>query len=106
MRKAEIVCGKETYDISFLTAYISIFHSARAILFKKGYKERSHFCLFEFIRQEFRNDPDLVRFAEIGHNYREMRRVIQYEGSFCSEDSAKEAIDDAKKFLRTVKKLI
>lgn len=105
-KKAEKVLDKELYDISFLTAYISIFHSARALLYHKGYKERSHFCLFEFVRQEFKGRPDIVRMAEIGQNYRETRRMVQYEGSLCSEHAAKEAIRDAKKFVALAKKEI
>ncbi|MEW5996750.1 MAG: HEPN domain-containing protein [Candidatus Micrarchaeota archaeon] len=97
---------KELYDISFLTAYISIFHSARALLYNKGYKERSPYCLFEFVRQEFKVKPEMVRMAEIGQNYRETRRMVQYEGSLCSENAAKEAILDAKKFLELAKKEI
>ncbi len=105
-KKAEIVLGKETYDISFLTSYISMFHSARALLYKKGYKERSHFCLFEFVLNEFKNNKELARLAEIGHNYREMRRMIQYEGSLCSEAAAREAIADAREFLKAAEKLV
>lgn len=103
-RKAEIVLGKETFDISLLTSYISIFHSARALLYSKGYKERSHFCLFEFVREEFKNRPEIVRLAEIAQNYRETRHMIQYDGDLCSEDSAREAINDAKKFLEAAKR--
>lgn len=106
IRKAEIILGKETYDISFLTAYISIFHSARALLYKCGYKERSHFCLFEFVKHQFKDNKEMYRLAEIAQNYREIRSAVQYEGSFCSEATAKEAIADAKKFLEIAKKNI
>jgi uncharacterized protein (UPF0332 family) len=103
LKKSKLVCRDKTYDISFLTAYLSMFHSARALLFKKGYKERSHFCLFEFIRNEY-NEQEIIRLAEIGHNYRETRRLIQYEGSLCSESMAKSCITDAETFLNTAKK--
>ncbi len=107
IKKAGLVYGKETYDISFLTAYISIFHSARALLYSKGYRERSHFCLFEFVRGEFKDkDPGMTRLAEVGHNYREARHLIQYEGSACSPDMAKGAIEDAKSFLKAAERLI
>lgn len=105
-KKAEKVLDKELYDISFLTAYISLFHSARALLYKKGYKERSHYCLFEFVRQEFKGKPEIVRMAEMGQNYRETRRMVQYEGSLCSENSAREAIRDAKKFVELAREEI
>ncbi len=106
IKKAEKILDKETFDISFLVTYISIFHSARALLYSKGYKERSHFCLFEFAREEFKDNQEVVRLAEISQNYRETRHMIQYEGALCSEASAKEAINDAKKFLKAVKNAI
>lgn len=33
------------WDVAFLLAYNSMFHSARALLFKSGYKERSHYAI-------------------------------------------------------------
>ena len=33
------------FDISFILAYNSMFHSARALLFSLGVKERSHFAM-------------------------------------------------------------
>lgn len=106
MRKAELVCGKDTYDVSFLTAYISIFHSARALLYSKGCKERSHFCLFEFVKAEFGGDAGIRRLAEVSQNYREMRHLIQYEGSVCTEAAAREIISDAKAFMEAAKKSV
>ncbi len=35
----------EEHEMAELGAYNSIFHSARALLFAKGYVERSHHCL-------------------------------------------------------------
>jgi uncharacterized protein (UPF0332 family) len=106
IKKAEKIFENEVFDISFLTAYISIFHSARALLYSKGYKERSHFCLFEFVREEYKDNPEIARLSEIAQSYRETRHMIQYGGLACSEGNAKEAINDAKKFLAAAKKLV
>jgi len=35
---------------SIIQSYYSMFHSARALLYRKSYRERSHFCLIEAIR--------------------------------------------------------
>jgi len=105
-RKAEIVFGKDTYDVSFLTAYISIFHSARALLFVSGYKERSHFCLFEFLIAKFKDNSEIIRLAQISQNYRETRHLIQYEGELSSDSAAKEIISDAKTFVKLAKKYV
>jgi hypothetical protein len=48
--KAQKILESEVFDMSFLASYISIFHSARGLLYSKGYKERSHYCLFEFVK--------------------------------------------------------
>ncbi|MBI5047139.1 HEPN domain-containing protein [Candidatus Micrarchaeota archaeon] len=106
IKKAEKIFDKELFDICFLTVYISIFHSARALLYIKGYKERSHYCLFEFVCVEFKDDKEIVRLAEMAQNYRTTRHLVQYDGELCSENTTKEALKDAKDFLMIAKKLI
>ena len=101
LEKARIILKKNRMsDVSFLMSYNSMFHSARALLYSKGYKERSHYCMYEFLRHEFRGDAEVKRLVEICQNYREARAHVQYGGSFCSEHTAKEALLDAGRFLR------
>ncbi len=38
------------YEMAEMAAYSSAFHAARALLFAKGFTERSHFCLGIAIR--------------------------------------------------------
>ena len=35
----------DEYEMAEIAAYNSAFHAGRALLFAKGYTERSHFCL-------------------------------------------------------------
>ena len=37
------------YKWSIVQAYYSIFHIAKVIMFKKGYKEKSHFAVYLFL---------------------------------------------------------
>lgn len=104
LEKARIILEKNRMsDVSFLMSYNSMFHSARALLYSKGYKERSHYCMYEFLRHEFRGDAEIRRLVEVCQNYREARAHVQYEGSFCSEHTAKEALLDAAGFLKLAK---
>lgn len=104
LEKARIIFEKNRMnDVSFLMSYNSMFHSARALLYSKGYKERSHYCMYEFLKNEFGGDAEIKRLAEICQNYREARGHVQYGGSFCSEDTAKEALLDAANFLKLAK---
>ena len=50
------------YDVAFLLAYNSMFHAARALLFKAGYKERSHFALIEAVRILYKDDKNIQDF--------------------------------------------
>ena len=91
------------FDIAFTLAYNSMFHSARALLFSFGVKERSHFAMIEFLKEKFKDNERIFRFLTILDSYRMSRHAIQYRGEFCSELEAKEAIKDAKEFLEIVK---
>ncbi len=96
---------EDYFDVTFLLAYMSMFHTARALLFSKGYKERSHYCLSVFLKKEFGGNEELTRFLDILDSYRMSRHAIQYSGELCSEVDAREAIDDASEFLKVVKGL-
>jgi len=91
------------FDIAFTLAYNSMFHSARALLFSFGVKERSHFAMIEFLKEKFKGNERIFQFLTILDSYRMSRHAVQYRGEFCSELDAKEAIKDAKEFLEIVK---
>ena len=91
------------FDVAFTLAYNSMFHSARALLFSFGVKERSHFAMIEFLKEKFKDNEKIFRFLVVLDSYRMTRHGIQYRGEFCSELDAKEAIRDAEEFLEVVK---
>lgn len=41
------------YKWATIQSYYSMFHTARALLYSKGYREKSHFCLIESIHSFF-----------------------------------------------------
>lgn len=95
----------EYFDVAFIVSYMSMFHTARALLFSRGHKERSHYCLIAFLKKEFGENKELVGFLDVLDSYRLSRHAIQYSGELCSEMDAKEAIADAAEFLNVVDKL-
>jgi uncharacterized protein (UPF0332 family) len=44
----------DEYEMAEMAAYNSAFHVTRALLFEKGYTERSHFCLGVALRGLYR----------------------------------------------------
>lgn len=59
---AELIYGQGIYDVSLVTSYTSMFHAARAILFRDGVKERSHECIPIYIAAKY---PELRSLANV-----------------------------------------
>ena len=101
--KARKNVGIECYDVSVMLSYTSMFHTARAILFKDGVKERSHACVPLYLKDKY---PELRRSANTLDSYREFRHGIVYGGATISKNDADEAINSAEEFLSKIKKSI
>src|SRR3989304_1849494 len=86
-----------------IQAYYSMFHSARALLYSRGFREKSHYALFIAIRELFLNDlgRELISRFENGM---ELRQEADYGLKF-SEAGAAETIGGAEGFLTKAKKL-
>ena len=91
------------FDISFLLAYTAMFHAARALLFKAGYKERSHFGMIAALKEVYSKDPEILACLNTLDTYRLARHSVQYSGELSNELDAVQSIKDAKKFVKIVK---
>ena len=94
-------------DSSIIAAYLVMFHSARAILFFDGYREKSHACVARYLEEKYMKTGKLEKkWVELLDHTREMRHNNQYDLSFCStEKEAQKAITTANKFLERMKVL-
>lgn len=95
----------EYNDVAFLMAYNAMFQCCRALLFKDGIVEHSHYCAIKYIREKYAN-TELGGLAEILDNYRQSRHILQYEGDKVSEKEARNALEDAKKLIEKTRKII
>jgi len=84
---------------STIQAYYSMYHSARALVFSRGYRERNHFCLYIALQELFVDrgllDADL---AEAFHNSMRLREGADYRDSY-SREGAIFVIERAEQFL-------
>ena len=81
-----------------------MFHSARALLFKDGIKERSHLCIVSYIRETY---PGLRRLSNQLDAYRRNRHNTLYALDFLISDyEAQHAIEDAGLFCKQIKTII
>lgn len=87
-------------------AYYSMFHSARALLYRNNYREKSHACLIEAMRVMYVSEGLLA--APIIESMQEAKRLREdadYYGEF-SENIAKELLKKAEEFLNKAKEIM
>ncbi|MEK6925856.1 MAG: HEPN domain-containing protein [Nanoarchaeota archaeon] len=94
------------FSNAVLSAYTSMFHSARSLLYKEGIQEKSHYATYIYTRDKFKGkiSKSLVNSFNV---LREERHKILY--GFVEDISKKDAesyIADAENFLFEVKKII
>ena len=87
-----------------IQGYYSMFHSARALLYNQGYREKSHYALLVAIRELFPNELEhsLVDGFEEAMN---LRQEADYGLKF-SEAGAIETIEGAEKLLDRIKEIV
>ncbi|EKE21673.1 MAG: HEPN protein [uncultured bacterium] len=97
---------EKNFRWSIVQAYYSMFHSARALLYYKKYREKSHFCLIESIRTLFCETGKLdVMLVESLIEAKNLREEADYYGDF-SEINCKKLVKKAEIFLEEAKRLL
>ena len=98
--------SKSGFKWATIKGYYSMFHSARALLYSHGYREKGHYCLYLAIKELFvkegRLDPSL---AEDFNNCMILREEADYRRKF-SQDGASATIESAKRFLKAVRNVL
>ena len=98
--------SKKRFKYATITAYYAMFHAARALLYARGYREKSHHYLIVSIEalyvHEKKLSPELARDLR---NAMILREEADYHGDF-SESGAKVILDSAARFLETAVDLL
>jgi uncharacterized protein (UPF0332 family) len=97
---------EKNYRWSIIQSYYSMFHSARALLYSKKYREKSHFCLIEAIRTLFCETGNLdVALVESLLEAKNLREAADYYGDF-SEINCKKLAKRAQEFIKIAEVII
>jgi len=106
LKSAEEDYNESNFKWATIKGYYSMFHSARALLYSRGYREKGHYCLYlalkVFFVQEGKLDPKLV---EDFNNSMILREDADYRRKF-SQEGAQAVIEGARRFLKTTKELL
>jgi len=83
-----------------------MFHSARALLYSKEYREKSHYCLVEAVGSLFCEEGVMSpSYIESLIEAKNLREAADYYGDF-SELNCKKLLDKAQDFLSVAKKIL
>jgi uncharacterized protein (UPF0332 family) len=96
------------FENAVISAYASMFHSARAILFGDGFKERSHYAVYVYLSERY-SDKIERRYLNELNSLRLQRHELMYglEKSIEAQESdAESAIQTAQGFSKAIKKII
>lgn len=96
----------KNYRWCIIQIYYSMFHSARSLLYFRNFRERSHYCLNQAVRELYvkQNKID-VFFLEALSEAKGLREAADYYGDY-SGINAKKLLDKARKFISKVKEII
>lgn len=105
VEEAEKSLGAEAYDAAVLAAYAAMFHAARAMLFKDGVREKSHWAMVEYLRMKHSDELGVEIVNSLGH-YRSFRHSTAYGlGERATKTDAKGAIGFAREMIEKVRKV-
>jgi uncharacterized protein (UPF0332 family) len=89
------------------SAYLAVFHSARAVLFRDGVREKSHYCIGLYLQRYVEEGSLEEDWPMLFDRIRSVRHADQY--SFMAkptEEEVHEGIDLAERFIERMEKLL
>lgn len=109
LAKSESLMKHGFHSEAIIAAYTAMFQSARALLFRDGIFERSHYCVVEYLKENYVKKYLLTNeFLYTINVYRTQRHEVLYgleEISF-EESEVKDALAKAKKFIKTISQML
>jgi uncharacterized protein (UPF0332 family) len=101
--------GAGIYEGAIISAYASMFHSARALLFRDGVKERSHYAVYVYLREKYSGsmgEAALNEFSALRMQRHEVLYGFFGDAGAISLADAQQVISAAESFLSAAKKLL
>ncbi len=105
--EAEQVVESKLYRLAMNGAYMAWFHAARALLFRDGIREKSHYCIEHYLRTYVVSGKLEEKWVILFGRIRNKRDKNQYSfGPPESKDELDGALTLAGEFIDTIEKLL
>ncbi len=104
LEKSKNSFEEEDYKWTIVQAYYSMFHAARALIYSKGYREKSHRACLTALKEFFLDALSERRINDFGEAM-DLRESADYGSAYADED-AKNLIGKAEDFLENAKRIL
>ena len=106
LEEAQESFRRAKYKWSTIQSYYSMFHSARALIYDKNYRERSHYCLIVALRALYVETKQLnFSLVEALHKAKTLREQGDYYGDF-SKTTAHGLLENTQEFLNKASEIL
>lgn len=107
LEEAEKNLGVEALDSCVVSSYMAMFHSARAILFRDGVREKSHYCVARYLELYVERGDLEQKWADLLDRIRDVRHAGQYDLSHSStREEAESCLRTARDFTERMQTLL
>ena len=106
LNETDEAIGLKIFQYAILEAYMAMFHAARALLYRDGIQEKSHFAVFIYLKEKYSSKIP-VHILNLLNIHRIERHEAMYGLEFSpNEQDAAVALEDAKVFVKEIEKQI
>lgn len=106
LEEAKRLYGAEFFNDSLTNVYTSMFHASRALLYKDGIQEKSHYAVYIYIKEKYSGKIPLNLINSFNSLRGERHEIFYGFEEIISKSQAGNALLDAENFLDEVEKLI
>jgi uncharacterized protein (UPF0332 family) len=104
LSKSKNSCEDQDYKWTIVQAYYCMFHAARALIYSKGYREKSHRACLVALKEFFLDPLGEERINDFGEAMN-LRESADYGSAYTDED-AKDLVGKAEDFLKNAKRIL
>jgi uncharacterized protein (UPF0332 family) len=107
IKESQMTLHAGAYDSCIASSYLAVFHSARAILFRDGVREKSHYCIARYLEKYIEEGLLEEEWVVLLDRIREIRHMDQYTLHYhATEEEASSSLDSATNFVKRMKVLL
>lgn len=103
INEAKTVYKLKLWKYAIIDSYMAMFHASRALLYQDGIQEKSHFAVYIYLKEKYKNKIAL-NILNLLNIHRGERHEALYGLDFePQENDAKTALSDAEMFINKIK---